>query len=121
MKFLLSFLFTFFLANFAYAAGTTANILALNTASTSVTTSAFVQLSSSTPIVASHLMIANETTSNIIVAFGASGSEIGFCAIGPSSTQTVQVNPLLASAIRVSLKAVDATASSGWITVSLLP
>lgn len=121
MKFILSLILAFVLfSSQAFAAASSANILTLNTASTNVTTSAFVQLSSSTPIAVSRIIVANATSSIIKVAFGGSGSEVAQFAVGAGSTLEVQLGAVQAAATRVSLEAVDATASSGYITVSLL-
>ena len=98
-----------------------ANILSINTASTSITTSAFVQLSASTPIPSANLLIANATTSIIIVGIGAAGSEVGLVAVGASSQQIIELGNILPAGSRISLEALNATASSGYISVSLIP
>lgn len=113
-------LFLLLFSHKSFATASSANILSLNTASTNVTTSAFVQLSASTPITTSTLIVANGTSSIIKVAVGASGSEVAYFAVGGSSTLQVKLGTILLSSARISLEAVDATASSGYITVSLL-
>lgn len=103
------------------ATASTANILSINTAATTITTSSFVQLSASTPVATQKVLVANETTSNIYVATGASGSEVGIFAIGPNATEMIPLSYVIPEASRVSLKAVDASATSGYITMSLFP
>lgn len=105
---------------FAHATASSANILSINTGSTNITTSTWVQLSASTPITVSTIVIANGTTSIMKVAFGASGSEVAYVSVGGSSTLQIKLGKLYPAATRISLETVDATASSGWVTVSLL-
>lgn len=102
-------------------AASSANILTLNTGSTSVTTGAFVQISASTPIPTTKIVIANGSSSIIKIGVGASGSEVALISVGGSSTLQLELGNILAAGSRISAEAVDATASSGWITVSLLP
>lgn len=102
-------------------AASNANILSINTASTSITTGAYVQLSVSTPIVTTKLHIVNNTSSIIKVGVGASGSEVGLLAVLASSQIMLQLDYLLPLGSRISLEALDATASSGYIAVSLIP
>lgn len=117
----LVFLCLLLVSSLTFSAGTSNNILVINTGSTSITTGAFVQLSASTPIPSTNLVIANGTSSIIKVATGASSSEVSLISVGGSSTLSIKLGKALPAATRISLEAVDATASSGYITVSLLP
>ena len=98
-----------------------ANILSLNSASTNITTSAYVELSASSPIPTSKLVIMNKTSSIIALGTGASGSEIGLVATGPSLQTVVDLGAVLPAGTRLALIAIDATASSGYVSVSLMP
>lgn len=102
-------------------AASNANIVSLNTASTNVTTGAYVQLAASTPIATSQLVIANATSSIIILAVGASGSEVGLIAVGANSQVVYNLGSVLPVGSRLSLEALNTNASSGYISVSLLP
>lgn len=116
-----SFWLTFILPCTSYSASSVANILSINSASTNITTGAFVQLSAASPIAVSKMIIANATTSIIIVAVGASGSEVGLVAVGASSQTVLELGHALAASSRISLEALNTTASSGYISVSLIP
>lgn len=98
------------------------NIVSINTASTSITTGAYVQLSSATPIPTSKISIINNTSSIIKLAYGASGSETDLVAVLKTSQVTIDLGlNVLPSGARLSLEALDATASAGFIAVALLP
>lgn len=119
MAFLLALLAIFFSVP-AFATASNANVLKINTAVTNITTGAYVQLSASTPILTGKIVVTNQTSSIIIIAFGAAGSEVGIFAINATSNAVIPLSVILPSTSRISLEAVDATASSGWVTVSLL-
>jgi len=116
-----AFLFSIFLIISAKASVNSANVLSLNTASTNVTTSAYVTLSASISAQPSQLVIVNATSSVIKLAYGASGSEVDFVSVGPSSTTVVEnIVRHLPSGARLAVEAVSASASSGYISVSLI-
>lgn len=102
------------------ASPNTANVLSINTASTSITTGAYVQLTASSPIPTSSLVIANTTTSILKFAIGASGSEVDYAPIPQSSYLVLPLNKLLPAGTRISLEAISATASSGYVSIGLL-
>lgn len=89
-------------------------------AGTSITTSAYAQVTASSSVPASRIMIVNTTTSIIKIATGASGQEVDLVAVGPSSTTQFIVGNLIKSATRITAEAVDANPSTGNLVVSLL-
>jgi hypothetical protein len=106
----------------AFATVNTANVLSLNTATTNVTTSAYVTLTSSVPVTPSQLIVVNGTSSVIKIAIGAAGSEVDFISVGGSGTTIVeQLSKHIVIGSRISVEAISATASSGYISVSLVP
>jgi hypothetical protein len=122
LAFMLALLAEFFATPYACAAVNTAAVLSLNTATTNVTTAAFVPLSTGIPFSPSQIIVTNATTSVIKISYGASGSEVDFLAIGGSATIIVeQLSKHLSAGTRLAVEAVSATASSGFILVSLIP
>lgn len=120
MKFIFVFIMTLLFSVTANATGSNANVLSINTASTNITTGAYVQLTASTPITTRKIVISNGTTQILLMAIGASGSEQGLFAITASGSLVVDLSNTLSAGSRISLEAVSATASSGFVTVSLL-
>lgn len=118
-KFITLLLCTLFITD-AFATASNANILKIDTSATNITTSAYVQLSASTPITTRKVVISNGTSSILLMAIGASGSEVGLFAITATSSLVVELSNTLPAGSRISLEAVSATASSGFVTVSLL-
>jgi hypothetical protein len=106
----------------AYGAANTANILSINTATTSVTAGAYVTLGTvPATLVPSALVIVNNTSSIIKIAYGAASSEIDLVAILPSGMLHFPLVRHVAAGTRIAVEAVDATASTKYITVSLIP
>lgn len=106
----------------AFAATNTANVATLNTASTNVTTGAFVTLMASSAVVASKIVVANASTSVIKISYGIAGSETDLLAVGGSVTSIqIQSGVPFAIGTRFAVEAISATASSGYITLSLIP
>lgn len=99
------------------------NVIRLSTSSTNVTTSAYVQLSASTPIGTAKLVITNNTSSTLSFATGASGSEVQLVAVLPTSQLVVDLGSIniMPAGTRLSVIAIDASATTGFITVSLMP
>lgn len=106
-------------------AANAANVLNLNTATTNVTTSAYVELTNSTsgsPIASSQISIWNGTSSIIKIAVGATGNQVDLIAVGPSEQVTIYVGlNVIQAGYHIWTEAVDATASTKYISVSLLP
>src|SRR5665213_2551654 len=108
-----------FLCNLAYGAANTANVLSLNTASTNVTTGAFITLTPTggTTLIFSKIVVANASTSVIKISYGPVGSETDLIAVGGSvTTMLVQVGTPFPLGTRFAVEAISATASSGYIT-----
>jgi hypothetical protein len=109
----------------SFAAANTANILVLSTTSTNVTTSAYVAITAAggTPIPISQILFVNNTSSTIKIAYGASGSETDYAAVGPTDQLLIPITSVsfVPVGTRLAVKAVDTTASSGYLAVSLIP
>ena len=101
---------------------THANVLQLNTSSSSITAGAYVQLSSSIPISTTRITVTNSTAVIIQIAYGASGSEIAYCTIAATSQASFDVNyNIFKAGTRLAITSVDANVSTGWVVVSLMP
>jgi hypothetical protein len=96
----------------------------ISAAPSSVSTSAYTQISASTPVNTTKAVFFNNTSSTISFAFGASGSEVDFVAILPTSQLEVYFGlNQCPQGTRISVRAVD-TALSGntkYLGVSILP
>lgn len=91
----------------------TSDILASNNyASTNVTTAAYVQLIASTATALNVICLSNSSSSIIKLATGAASSEVDRVYIPGGGAACYAVN--IASGTRISLEALDATASTGW-------
>jgi hypothetical protein len=128
MKYLLSLLaVTVFLLGLcscppALAAVNTANVLSINTATTNITTGAYVTLGSiSASFAPSQIVVVNTTAQVVKLAFGAAGSETDFISILPSGMEVIRLERHFMAGTRLSLEAVSATASSGFVSISLVP
>lgn len=86
-------------------------------ASTSVTTSAYVQLIASTTAEADMVHVFDSSGQAMILAVGGAGSEVDQLYIPPGGGD---FNLAIAASSRVSIKALTATASSGYIILNLL-
>lgn len=100
-----------------------APVVTLSYSTTNVTTAAYVQLVASTTLSSRAVEVCDTSGHLIKLATGASGSEVDFMttAVGTTAASCVVVPSFLLSGVRLSLKAVDATANSGFIAVSLIP
>lgn len=91
----------------------------LDTSSTNVTTSAYVTLVAKANVTYGYgaLLLSNGGTSPLILATGDAGSEVltGLL-IPPSSSNLLPING--ASKVRLSLKSLSGTQSSGLVTIS---
>lgn len=117
MKLFLSFvmLVCFLLSSLTFAAG---NVNTLAYASTNVTTSAYVVLWASIPASASKLQICDNSGHILKIAKGATGSEVDICTVQLSGCVIVPI--YLPIGTQLSIKAVDAIATTGFNTVSVL-
>jgi hypothetical protein len=95
--------------------------IALDTGSTNITTSAWVQLYAATAQPCSFLDIFNETTSIIQIAVGGVGSEVAlpFYIYGGNLPQFVPVDFLIPKGSRISAKAIDANATTGYLIINM--
>lgn len=115
-------LITLIASSFAYAAANHANVLSLNAATTNVTTSAYVQLVASSPVATTNIVVSNSTGQVLVIAFGASGSEIDQIAVAPTTgLVNLDLGSILPAGSRVSVEALGASATTGFVTVSLIP
>lgn len=108
----------FFAAN-AFSAPNTDRVKAHSYASGNVTTSAYTTLIASTAVAAGSLEVCDTSTKLLKLAVGADGVEVDFMTAGPSNC--VVVRSYIAPGSRISIKAIDATASTGYNLLSLLP
>ncbi len=113
-------IYLFFNSNIClFAAANTSQVNVLSYSGTNVSTSAYTLLIASTSITASKLQICDTSTKILKVAIGAAGSEKDIVSVPVSSC--VVVPYLIPAGSILSIKAIDATASSGYNVVSLLP
>lgn len=96
----------------------TTQVNVLSYSSTNVTTSDYVTLFASTPISVSKIQILDSSTKILKVAIGASGDEIDICTCPVSGTVIIPV--FIPQGTRISIKAIDASATTGYNVVSLL-
>ncbi len=101
-----------------FAAANTARVNVLAYASTNVTTSSYVELVASSPITVSKLQICDTSTKLLKIATGAAGSETDICTVQVSGC--VVVPYFITSGTRLSIKAIDASATTGYNTLSFL-
>lgn len=86
--------------------------------STNVTTGAYVQLLASTADIVNQINIFDSSGQTLVLAVGASGSEVDQIYITPGGNGTMNLGIPVAS--RISVKAVSATANVGELDISLL-
>jgi len=94
---------------------------ALNTGVTNVTTAAYVQVSTATTKPSSLMEVFNQTTKIFILAVGAPGSEVDLpLYIYPGIiSQLVPFDSMIPKGSRISVKALDATANSGYLLLNM--
>lgn len=119
VKTLLSaFLFFCIFALHASATVNTSFVNVLSYSSTNVTTSAYVSLVTATPSNVATVLVCDTSTKLVKIARGDSGSQIDMFTAFISGC--VQVPQYIPKGTHLWIKAVDATASSGYNTVSFL-
>jgi hypothetical protein len=104
-------------------AATALNVLSL-AGSTPIGTGAYVQLTAAggTPIPTTKLVIANGTNAQIQLAYGASSSEVALVAVAPTSSIVLDIGlNVLPVGVRLAVIALGSAASSGELSVSLMP
>lgn len=100
-------------------AAVTNQVNVLSYASTNVTTGAYVQLIASTPIPTARIEILDTSGKILKLAVGAAGSEVDICSVPVSGSIVLPYYIPAGSAI--SIKAIDASATSGYNVLSLIP
>lgn len=88
----------------------------INTQSTNIDDSAYVELVASTPNAIAELEFINKTGLPMSVGLGASGSEVHQFYIGSDGLTRQQIPIPLGS--RISLKTIDGTADAGWVLLN---
>jgi hypothetical protein len=116
MRLIFACFLSFFTASISFAG----NVNSLSYSGTNVTTGAYVTYVASTSITASHIMICDTSGVLVKMAVGAAASEVDYFAVPISGCALFPFNPPLPAGSRLSLKAISATASSGFNSSSLL-
>jgi hypothetical protein len=106
-------------ASSAFATADTTRVNVLSYASTNVTTAAYVELVASSPISVSKLQVCDTSTKLLKIATGSAGSEIDRFTVQVSGC--VVVPYYFPPATRFSIKAVDASATTGYNALSFIP
>lgn len=88
-------------------------------ASGNVTTSDYTTLIASTAISCGRLQIIDSSTKILKIAIGSAGNEVDICTIAVSGCTIVPY--YIPIGTRISIKAIDATASTGYNVLSLIP
>ncbi len=101
------------------AAANTTRVNVLSYGSTNVTSSAYVELVAATPFPVSRIQVSDTSTKLLKIATGAASSEVDIvtCPISGSVLIPYQIP----AGTRLSIKAIDATASTGYNVVTFLP
>jgi hypothetical protein len=97
------------------------NVNSFSYSSTNVTTSAYVTLVSSTPIPTTQIIVCDNSGHILKIASGAPGSEVDLFTVALSACIDIQLGAAIPASTRLSIRAIDATASSGFNTVSFIP
>lgn len=100
-------------------AANTSQVNVLSYGSTNVSTSAYTTLFASTAISCGKIQILDSSTKILKLAIGAAGSELDICTIAVSGC--IIVPYYIPAGSRISIKAVDANATTGYNVVSLIP
>ena len=117
IKFLTVILLGLFLSLPVFAAS---NIISNAYATTNVTTSAYVTVANA-PITSGTVIVCDNSGQIVKVAFGSVGNEVDQFTAPLNGCLQVPLTVNINSGTRVSLKAISASATSGYNTVSFLP
>ncbi len=96
----------------------TSHVVITNYSLTNVITSAYLQVVASSPS-AAKLQILDTSGKIVKIAIGAPGSEVDFC-VCPVSGMVIIPNSYIAPNSSISLKAIDASATTGYNTLSFI-
>lgn len=92
----------------------------LNYSTTNVTTSAYTEVVHSLSSSFGKIEVLDTSGKIVKIAFGAAGSEVDYCTCPVSGSIVIPLS-FIAQGTRVSIKAVDANATSGYNIISFLP
>lgn len=106
-------------ANFSFATVSTVNVNVLVYSSTNVTTGAYVTLVASTPTSVGKLEVCDTSGKILKLAVGVSGSEVDIASVPVSSCLIVPY--YIVGGTRIAIKAVDASATTGYNLLSFIP
>ena len=95
--------------------------ISINTGVTNITTGAWVQLSAATTKPLSFMEVYNATTKILVLATGVPGSEVELpIYIYPGiGSQIIPIDQIIPKGSRISAKAVDANATTGYLLLNL--
>jgi hypothetical protein len=97
-------------------------VLSINAATTNITTSGYVTLGTvSAGLIPAAIVIVNNTSSIIKLAYGPSGSETDLVAILPTFMEIIPLTRHITGGTRLALEAVDSNATTKYVVVSLIP
>jgi hypothetical protein len=95
--------------------------LALDIANNNVATNAYKQITAATTVALSFLDIYNGSTKILILAIGGAGNEVDLAYIYPGiSSQVLPFDSMIPKGTRVSVKALDANATTGYLVMNLI-
>lgn len=100
-------------------AADTSRVHVLSYSSTNVSTTGYTVLIASTSETCARLQITDTSGKILKLAYGAAGSEVDFCGVPVSGTALV--NYYIPPFTQISIKAIDANATTGYNILSLIP
>ncbi len=109
----------FLFSGSAFSAAVTAGVNVFSYAGTNVTTSAYTTLVAATPYNVSKIQVCDTSTKLLKIAVGAASSEVDAFTVNVSGC--VLVPFAIAAGSRLSIEAIDATATVGYNSLSFLP
>lgn len=89
-----------------------------NAASTTIASATYTQLSASLPESCSAVYVANTTQKHIKLAVGDASSEVDIGLVIPAGEQGVYFPLEIRHGVRLSAKALDADATTGWLIIN---
>jgi hypothetical protein len=109
------------LALFLSTSSFAGNVNSFSYASTNVTTGAYVTLVPSTPIRSTQIIFCDNSGHILKIATGSSGNEVDLLTVPLNACFLFPLNAGIPAGTRLSIRAVDASATTGYNTVSFLP
>jgi hypothetical protein len=97
------------------------NVNSFSYSATNVTTSAYVTLVSSTPIPSNQFIVCDNSGHILKIASGVPGSEVDLFTVALSACIDIQIGASVPVGTRLSIRAIDASATTGYNTVSFIP